>query len=210
MATRVCVLDGGGPTDSENTLNSFLTKCGENVFWQIGTDMSIFWDGRFWSLVFITVWIVKWQEVGDQNWLYWTLTQLFFFCLSGLFYKVVSLGGWMLKNSGFAWSLGLPCILYGESSVLGLPKIFGVSCFKLQTGNWPKTWRYAKFQVNPRLFCHVRSAPKTSGLPIKMASGGCFRGSTDVVKRPRMDLKLGIPSQFGPISSLEFKDKKFG
>ena len=39
MATRVCVLDGGGPTDSENTLNSFLTKCGENVFWQIGPDM---------------------------------------------------------------------------------------------------------------------------------------------------------------------------
>ena len=32
MATRVCVLDGGGLTDSENTLNSFLTKCGENVF----------------------------------------------------------------------------------------------------------------------------------------------------------------------------------
>ena len=41
MATRVCVLDGGGPTDSENTLNSFLTKCGENVFWQIGPDMSV-------------------------------------------------------------------------------------------------------------------------------------------------------------------------
>ena len=34
-------LDGGGPKDSENTLNSFLTKCGENVFWQIGTDMKI-------------------------------------------------------------------------------------------------------------------------------------------------------------------------
>ena len=39
MATRVCVLDGGGPKDSGNTLNSFLTKCGENVFWQIGPDM---------------------------------------------------------------------------------------------------------------------------------------------------------------------------
>ena len=39
MATRVCVLDGGGPTDSENTLNSFLTKCDEDVFGQIGTDM---------------------------------------------------------------------------------------------------------------------------------------------------------------------------
>ena len=39
MATRVGVLDGGGPKDSENTLNSFLTKCGEKVFWQIGTDI---------------------------------------------------------------------------------------------------------------------------------------------------------------------------
>ena len=39
MATRVCVLDGGDPKDSKNTLNSFLTKCGEKVFWQIATDM---------------------------------------------------------------------------------------------------------------------------------------------------------------------------
>ena len=36
---RFYVLDGGGPKDSENTLNSILTKCGEKVFWQIGTDM---------------------------------------------------------------------------------------------------------------------------------------------------------------------------
>ena len=36
---RIYVLDGGGPKDSENTINSFLTKCGEKVFWQIGTDM---------------------------------------------------------------------------------------------------------------------------------------------------------------------------
>ena len=46
-----------------------------------------------------------------------------------------------------------------------------------------------------------------------MASGGCFRGFTDVVERPRMDLKLGIPSQFGPILSLEFEARdpeKFG
>ena len=39
MAVRIYVLDGGGPKDSENTLNSFLTKCGEKVFWQIGADM---------------------------------------------------------------------------------------------------------------------------------------------------------------------------
>ena len=39
MATRVYVLDGGGPKDSENTHNSFLTKRDEDAFWQIGTDM---------------------------------------------------------------------------------------------------------------------------------------------------------------------------
>ena len=36
---RIYVLDEEGPKDSENTLDSFLTKCGEKVFWQIGTDM---------------------------------------------------------------------------------------------------------------------------------------------------------------------------
>ena len=41
MATRVGVLDGGGPKDSENTLNSFLTKRDKDGFWQIGADMSI-------------------------------------------------------------------------------------------------------------------------------------------------------------------------
>ena len=30
---------GEGPKDSENTLNSFLTKNKEKVFWQIGADM---------------------------------------------------------------------------------------------------------------------------------------------------------------------------
>ena len=39
MATRVGVLDGGGPKDSENTLNSFLTKRDEDGFWQIGAEM---------------------------------------------------------------------------------------------------------------------------------------------------------------------------
>ena len=39
MAIKVYALDGGGPKDSKNTLNSILTKRGENVFWQIGTDM---------------------------------------------------------------------------------------------------------------------------------------------------------------------------
>ena len=37
---RIYVLDGGGPKDSENTLNSFLIKRGEKVFWQIGAEMT--------------------------------------------------------------------------------------------------------------------------------------------------------------------------
>ena len=36
------VLDGGGPKDSENTLNSFLTKRDGNALWQIGTDMAYY------------------------------------------------------------------------------------------------------------------------------------------------------------------------
>ena len=39
MVTKVYVLDAGGPKDSENTQNSFLTKCGRKGFWQIGADM---------------------------------------------------------------------------------------------------------------------------------------------------------------------------
>ena len=42
MAIKGYVLDGGGPKDSENTHNSFLTKRDEDAFWQIGTDMSTF------------------------------------------------------------------------------------------------------------------------------------------------------------------------
>ena len=41
MAIKGYVLDGGGPKDSENTHNSFLTKRDDDAFWQIGTDMSI-------------------------------------------------------------------------------------------------------------------------------------------------------------------------
>ena len=41
---RIYVLEGGGPKDSENTPNSFLTKCGEKVFWQIGTDMFLLYQ----------------------------------------------------------------------------------------------------------------------------------------------------------------------
>ena len=47
---RIHVLDGGGPKDSENTLNSFLTKSEGNMFWQIGTDMFI-WSTYFASKV---------------------------------------------------------------------------------------------------------------------------------------------------------------
>ena len=33
------VIDGGGPKDSENTLNSFLITNKEKVFWKIGADV---------------------------------------------------------------------------------------------------------------------------------------------------------------------------
>ena len=38
-AMGIYVLVGGGPKDSENTLNSFLTKNKEKLFWQIGADL---------------------------------------------------------------------------------------------------------------------------------------------------------------------------
>ena len=37
----------GGPKDSENTLNSFLTKRDKDMFWQIGADISVW---KCWSL----------------------------------------------------------------------------------------------------------------------------------------------------------------
>ena len=33
-----------------------------------------------------------------------------------------------------------------------------------------------------------------------------LQGAADMLKRPRIDLKLGTPSRFGPISSLEFEE----
>ena len=42
MAIFVYELDGGGPKDSKNTLNSFLTRRDNDVFGQIGADMLLF------------------------------------------------------------------------------------------------------------------------------------------------------------------------
>ena len=39
---RVCVLDGGGPKDSENTLNSFLTNAGKRCFDKLVLICSVF------------------------------------------------------------------------------------------------------------------------------------------------------------------------
>ena len=60
MATRVCVLDGGGPKDSENTLNSFLTKRDEDGFWQIGTDMG----GEMVARAVLQRWLLKCRKDG--------------------------------------------------------------------------------------------------------------------------------------------------
>ena len=51
---RIYVLDEGGPKDSENTLNSFLTKCGENVFWKIGPDMAFNKKSNLLECIFIS------------------------------------------------------------------------------------------------------------------------------------------------------------
>ena len=48
----VNVLDGGGPKDSENSLNSFLTKCDNDMFWQIGADMYVF------SKIVLIIWLI--------------------------------------------------------------------------------------------------------------------------------------------------------
>ena len=45
---------------------------------------------------------------------------------------------------------------------VGLSKFFRVSCFKLQTWDWSKSWRYTNFQVPPGTFDHVCRAPKVS------------------------------------------------
>ena len=71
---RIYVLDGGGPKDSENTLNSFLTKCGEKVFWQIGADMpynALFLPSRFvpWVIfypLFVNFVTILWHEEMAQ------------------------------------------------------------------------------------------------------------------------------------------------
>ena len=61
----VYVLDGGGPKHSENTLNSFLTKCGENVFWQIGPDMAIVFASEILaSLLLLDLDIVKFVPIS--------------------------------------------------------------------------------------------------------------------------------------------------
>ena len=39
LTISVYVLDGGGPKDSKNTLNSFLTTNMEKVLWKIGADV---------------------------------------------------------------------------------------------------------------------------------------------------------------------------
>ena len=82
-----------------------------------------------------------------------------------------------------------------------------------QTPNWKLAQNVKVYQVSspsevvlPRPQSPEANKGTSSGSPLKMASGGRLQGSADVVKRPRMDLKLGIPSCFGPISSLEVEE----
>ena len=72
-----------------------------------------------------------------------------------------------------------------------------------QTPNWKLAQNMKVYQV---------SSPSEVVLPRpqtpKDEPEAIFRGRPDilaVVKRLRIDLKLGLPSRFGPISSLEFE-----
>ena len=59
-----------------------------------------------------------------------------------------------------------------------------------QTGDYPKMGRCTKFQGPLGVFDHVRLSPEASALAIKKkASLSCFQGSTDMIKRRRMDLQ---------------------
>ena len=82
-----------------------------------------------------------------------------------------------------------------------------------QTPNWKLAQNVMVYQVSspsevilPRPHGPEANKGTSSGSPLKIATGGRLQGSADVLKQPQMDLKLGIPSRFGPISSLEFEE----
>ena len=58
-----------------------------------------------------------------------------------------------------------PCLRINVNALhlynLGLPKSIWVSCFKLQTWDWPKIWMYTKFRVPRSMFYHIPRSLKT-------------------------------------------------
>ena len=89
--------------------------------------------------------------------------------------------------------------------ILHIRNAQNIWCLNPQTPKWRLAQKVKVYQVSgPGTLDHVCRAVKTSTLPIKKDSVSCFPGSVDVIKHPWMDLKLGAPSRFGPIFSLEF------
>ena len=81
----------------------------------------------------------------------------------------------------------------------------------IQTLNWKLAKNMKVCQVSSQsevVLPRPPQCPEDVWPTYKDGLGDRFRGSTDVVKRPRMDLKLGIPSRFGPISSLKHETPK--
>ena len=78
-----------------------------------------------------------------------------------------------------------------------------------QTPNWKLAENVKVYQVSslPEFVLPRPQSPEDVWLTFKdglywLSSGLCRRGKTT----SRMDLKLGIPSRFGPIFSLEFEE----
>ena len=77
-----------------------------------------------------------------------------------------------------------------------------------QTPNWNLAQDVKVYQVSSPsevVLPHPQS-PEDVGPTSKDGVSGHLWGSADMVKRPLMDLKPGVPSRFGPISSFEFEE----
>ena len=66
--------------------------------------------------------------------------------------------------SKYRWQLVHRTFKSWAICAVGLPKFFRVTCFKLQTWVWLKSWRYTKFQVPPGMFDYICRAPKLEHL----------------------------------------------
>ena len=121
------------------------------------------------------------------------------------------LDSWHLNNNGLLAKFNFSLLRYKNfqaNTLVGLPKIFEVSIFNGHPWVWPKSWMYSKFRVPRSTFYHTEDVP----LPSNMGLGGRLQASGGVKDWLR-DPKLGIHSDFGPISRVDFENwdpKNFG